>query len=363
MLKIKLHTVQGMGDIEFLDLVYSKLDIIYHSSMLELLEIDSPITAVINMNYLQNNPEHFSKFIQKSNENKLVILDLCETQMKAVELFTMHMREHDSNPWFHLYKAYKNKRISIIGLGDSDPDINFINVEWPQKLTATHDNIAVALNIFDDIYNIKNKPYKFLFLNNRPRLHRLDLINKLQYQDLLTGALWTNISAGIKLPDHYLDIFSSENKSRKIGATTYDYGSWGDGALLPELYTDTYFSIITETYYDTPEIVFSEKIYKALLIGHPFIAVSSHKFYKALKNRGYKTFDHLINESFDDISDSSDRLSAIISSIGELCSQNLDEFLDNARPICKHNQLRFLEELGKLPEKNYNLLMNFFNKI
>ena len=361
--KIKLHTVQDMGDIEFLDLVYNKLDIIYHSSIIELLEIDSPITAVINMTYLQNNVEHISKFILKSDENKLVILNLCETQMSTVNALTIFMKELDSSPWFRLYTAFKNKRISIIGLGDSDPDINFVNVEHSQKLTATHDNIAVALNIFDDIYNIKNKPYKFLFLNNRPRLHRLDLINKLQYQDLLTDALWTNISAGIKLPDHYLDIFSSENKSRKIGATTYDYGSWGEGVLLPELYTDTYFSIITETNYDAPKACFSEKIYKALLIGHPFIAVSSYKFYKALKNRGYKTFDQLINESFDDITDNSDRLSAIVNSINELCLQDLDKFLDNARPICKHNQLRFLEEVGELPEKNYNLLMDFFNKI
>lgn len=363
MLKIKLHTVQDMGDLEFLDLVYSKLDIIYHPSLIELLEINSPITVVLNMNYIENNVEHISKFIQKSDENKLIILNLCETQMSNEYVLTMFMKEHDSNPWFHLYTAYKNKRISIIGLGESDPDINFVNVEYCQQLTATYDNIAVALNTFDDIYNIKNKPYKFLFLNNKPRLHRLDLINKLQYQNLLTDALWTNISAGVKLPDHYPDVFFDEDKSRKIGITTYNYGSWGDGILLPELYTDTYFSVITETNYDTPKTCFSEKIYKALLVGHPFIAVSSYKFYKALKNRGYKTFDHLVDESFDDISDNSDRLSAVVDSINELCSQDLNKFLDNARLICKHNQLRFLEEMGELPERNYNLLMNFFNKI
>lgn len=363
MQKTKLHTIQDMGDLELLDLVYSRLDIICHPSITELLEIDSPITAVVNMNYLQNNLEHISTFIKKSDENKLVLLNLSETQMSNELTMTMFMRAHDSNPWYHIYKSFKNKRISIIGLGDSDPDINFINVEHCQRSTASYDNIAVALNTFDSIYTRKDKPYKFLFLNKTPRLHRSELINKLQNQNLLVNALWSNLSADVTIPKHYSDNVFNETTSRKIGVTTYSYGSWSGGFLLPELYLDTYFSIITETNYDTPKACFSEKIYKALLIGHPFVAVSSYKFYKALKNRGYKTFDHLIDESFDDISDNSNRLSAIVNSITELCSQNLNEFLDNARPICKHNQSRFLEEVGKLPERNYNLLMDFFNKI
>jgi hypothetical protein len=50
--------------------------------------------------------------------------------------------------------------------------------------------------------------------------------------------------------------------------------------LLP--YIDTYFSVVTETIFDYPYTFRTEKIWKPMIMGHPFVAAANRGYYRDL---------------------------------------------------------------------------------
>ena len=86
---------------------------------------------------------------------------------------------------------------------------------------------------------------------------------------------------------------------------------WGEIYLNANPYLDTYFSLVTETVFDYPYSFRTEKIWKPIAIGHPWVAVANPGFYRDMHNLGFKTFGDLVDESFDLIDNSIDRLERI----------------------------------------------------
>ena len=120
---------------------------------------------------------------------------------------------------------------------------------------------------------------------------------------------------------------------------------WGDVYIRADPYIDTYFSLVTETVCDYPYSLRSEKIYKPIAMGHPFVAVANRGFYRDLRNTGFQTYHTLIDESFDLIDNNQDRLDRIACVIQDLCGSDLDEFLVAAQEISKYNQ-QHIKDLG-----------------
>jgi hypothetical protein len=70
---------------------------------------------------------------------------------------------------------------------------------------------------------------------------------------------------------------------------------------------------------------------------------------------GFKTFENLIDESFDNIQDPHKRLIRIGQVITDLCRSNLPAFLSAAESVCKYNQQRVhnyrAEVMSALPDR------------
>ena len=98
-------------------------------------------------------------------------------------------------------------------------------------------------------------------------------------------------------------------------------------------------------------------------MGHLFIVVTNSKFYKNLHDRGFKTFGHLIDESFDDIENNDDRLAATVNSIKSLCSSDLDSFLAEAKDICEYNRQHLLELAGTYKLRIAKPMTEFLHRI
>ena len=64
-------------------------------------------------------------------------------------------------------------------------------------------------------------------------------------------------------------------------------------------YKRTFISIVTETISSNDTLFLSEKIFKPIIVGHPFIVYGNPNTLKYLKEIGYKTFDKWIDESYD----------------------------------------------------------------
>lgn len=129
--------------------------------------------------------------------------------------------------------------------------------------------------------------------------------------------------------------------------------TWGDAIVNPKCYTDTHFSLVTETIYDYPYTFRTEKIWKPILMAHPFIVASCTGYYAELRAAGFRTFSHLIDERFDTVDDPGRRAEMIVDTVRDICYNGAGEFARAAADVCKYNQQHLREhnrsERAQLP--------------
>jgi len=285
-----------------------------------------------------------------------------------------------------------NGSLPIISGGDIDtgwrnmPYDSFVN----GVLRMAENNVATQR--FNEIFEKKDKPYKFLFLNGRLRTHRKWMLESMRQRGLLDVSLYTCLETGTSghggvtlmqgeedlmfrqeplkyLPAEYeVDLYT-----KNIGLHNTDDGKyakyklfnneWGEVYIKPEPYIDTYFSLITETVFHTPYSFRTEKIWKAILMGHPWICVANPGFYRDMHNLGFKTFGSLIDESFDAIGNPQDRLTRIADSVQELCRSDLPSFLDATKSICKYNQYHLRQYQKQIMDELPDRFLNFIKSV
>lgn len=256
------------------------------------------------------------------------------------------------------------------------------------RVLAYQENLE-QMSRMQEIFHRTHKPYQFLFLNGRTRPHRKFLWHRLREQGLLDRALWTMMegrgsgTAVLQLPRAGRDIMADitpiqvlpaeyevaryrqpapvlpRNDTDYIKFDVFD-NQWGEIYLEIAPYRDTYFSLVTETVLEYPWSFFTEKIAKPLAIGHPWIAATNRGFYRDLRDLGFRTFDHVIDESFDEIDHDQSRMERIVEVIQDLENQSMVEFLSACEDVCKYNQqhLRALveQENRTFPERFFNFI-------
>jgi hypothetical protein len=207
------------------------------------------------------------------------------------------------------------------------------------------------------VYHKKNKPYDFLFLNGRLRPHRKYIIDQLRQQKLLDRALWTNLGDSVEM-SWTSTLLTNSNEPVKLLPEQYEISraipnmielptgfvkhhlfgnTWGDAIVNPQAYLDTCFSLVTETIFDYPYTFRTEKIWKPMIMCHPFVVAANAGYYRDLKNAGFRTFGHLINESFDTIDNAKDRADAVVAAVKDICYNGASGFLTAAQEVCKYN--------------------------
>ena len=206
---------------------------------------------------------------------------------------------------------------------------------------------------------------KFLCLNRRWRLHRPTLVSLLKIRGLLElghvslaeceGYNWGTTFDSMLEANKDTEIYNSlvnhralltEIPDMYLDTTTQEFN-------LPLLdkkqlvyYNETYFSVIPETlFYKNDEgVFFTEKVFKSIIVEHPFIIVSRPKFLSSMKELGYKTFSAFINENYDDEYDDGKRMMMVVDEIERLCKlsgSELQDFIEGCREICAFNKTHF----------------------
>lgn len=263
--------------------------------------------------------------------------------------------------------GFRGADVKLIGGGDMPPDWDYIRYDKFLPEILDYEENSLAAQSTPDIYHKTHKPYKFLCLNGRGRPHRAELIRKLENESLLEHSLWTNLDAlngCVKtLPPEY------EVPRYKNNATTDNYikfelfnNEWGEIYLHPAPYIDTYFSLVSETVFDVAYSFRTEKIWKPIAMGHPWIAVANTGFYRDLRNLGFQTYSHVIDESFDLIENGQDRLDRIVDIVQDLCSQDLAAFLAECYNVSKYNQQHHREMATQVRQEFPNRFFQFINE-
>jgi hypothetical protein len=280
-------------------------------------------------------------------------------------------------------------KILLISGGEQQADYPYIQHDHFLIEILKYEENLKEMQRTNEIFQTLNKPYKFLFLNGRARPHRKYLYERFKMLGLLEQSLWTmldsrpTISRSFVLPNNGINQMATNSELRWLPAK-YEVGqyqnatinpgpvnrtfvknelfdnTWGEIYLQAEPYRDTYFSLVTETVVEQPWPFRTEKIAKPLMIGHPFIVATGPGYYQDLHRLGFKTFGHVIDESFDSIQNHQDRMDRIVDIVQDLCQQNLDSFLEECYTVCKYNQ-QHLQELSprlqaEFPEKFFNLI-------
>ena len=305
-----------------------------------------------------------------------------------------------------LINLVEEGQILLIGGGDMDPD------KWPYmsyeyflpKIFDFDENVAAG-GCINEYFSITDKPYKFLFLNGRMRSHRKYLLERFQANRLLDQCLWTNLDTDLRLvttlPQQRWQNFNDINVIKlqfeqagidvmerpiglhflpkeyetpafrnnidhlpSTGTVKFDLfnNTWGDAVTDGAAYRDTYFSLVTETVFNYPYSFRTEKIWKPVAVGHPWIAVANQGFYRDMHSLGFRTFDHVVDESFDAIDNSQDRIERVAEVVEDLCQQDLASFYKECYNVCKYNQELYTEMRHQVPRELPDQFHQFIDK-
>lgn len=257
----------------------------------------------------------------------------------------------------------RDGRIGLLTSGDLESGWRYCRTDcYFSNIVEYTENKAAQLQSALDYKS--HRPYEFLFLNGRLRPHRKYLIDHLRAQGLLSNALWTNLSSQVEMaftsaldtglteplrllpPEYEIDRAVPQLTTvPESGFVKHELfgNTWGDAIVNPRCYTDTWFSLVTETIFDYPHTFRTEKIYKPLLMAHPFVVAANQGYLKDLRAAGFRTFDTLIDESYDRISSPTARIERIIDTVRDITQSGAAEFWKASRDICKYNQQHLVE--------------------
>lgn len=103
------------------------------------------------------------------------------------------------------------------------------------------------------------------------------------------------------------------------------------------VYQQTAYSVITETNAQHNYIFFTEKTARVMACRRLFIALSSYRYLHYLRESGFKTFGHIINESYDLEVDDVRRWRMAFEQMQQLAKMDQDWVLEQIQPVVEHN--------------------------
>jgi hypothetical protein len=368
---IKSNFVNKVFVIPELDLIqYNEKQYIQHC-------YNNPKTSII---------EHFNYLTQYSegikNNNVELVFDILTGGMSSEYFIDL----------FELIKhfAFDPKKITIIVNTKVEYDIlqdMVIEHQLPLTILAINRNELILIN---DFFSYKRSK-RFLFLCRRWTPERFFIFLDLHKRKILDNCLYSFTFETNPYTDHrpvksIEELFSDfvshfkndDNKGYVESIVEYwninkkeitengpnwfgkDLKLQHDSEVSSKFY-DTYMSLCVETVLTHPSPHFqpSEKIYKSCFFRHPFIVYSTHDFLKGWNKSGYKSFENIFNESYDNEANIINRIRMIndeVENINNLTHYRFMNKMYECQKIVNHNQ-NLLTEKFEGPTKK-NLVLN-----
>ena len=147
---------------------------------------------------------------------------------------------------------------------------------------------------------------------------------------------------------HYTDhIFKNPNFKSEVNIgvfPTTSASTISSADFNIEDYANTKFEIVLETLFDDSRIQLTEKIFRPIACGHPFLLASTPGSLEYLRSYGFKTFDGIVNESYDDEPDPIKRLTLIVNAMKTITNWSVEEQATNwnkIKKITEYNKQHF----------------------
>ena len=295
-----------------------------------------------------------------------------------------NLYEGNVTPMIHvIYQAIKNTAIKPHQIhyfsGALDCDVTLDEYCQEHNITekinvygcnAWEYNSKKNTEITEIEFKIKPKQKTFLCFNRVSRYHRFVLAMLFLERGLLKNAFYSFFPEYTHSGGHNIKSFLNNMRSHlsadlhslvhraylmnvalfplKLNIEASENINWittKDATLFEE----SQFSLVTETYFfklrqyntvDEQTTFFTEKIFKPILMKHPFIIASRPHALAWLRKMKYKTFHPFIDESYDAIENDEERILAIIKEVerlNEFTPEQWEEWQKQVKSIVEYN--------------------------
>lgn len=228
----------------------------------------------------------------------------------------------------------------------------------------------------------------FLSFNGNRRVHRAGFLSELMTRNLMDhGYISYNVYNGLNFIYDDIDsriVDSDANPvyiERKRKAINWlnnnnlllDQNKTGletdDRNYDSYYFYNTYFSVVTETFSpwentnypkESDILWFTEKTWKPIAIGHPFMLLGSIGTMKYLRSEGYQTYDMLFDEAYDKEINLIKRINMIadnIQRIVDMPKNEIDSIIKDIKPILNSNKELFYNKTHS------DLISNLFKEM
>lgn len=181
-------------------------------------------------------------------------------------------------------------------------------------------------------FDHSTKKFDFLYLNKMERPHREKLFDSMQKANILNNSLVSHWQRNIHLAVEYeLPWLNGELYPR--------YGR--DRDIFEKPYNESVFNLVSET--SDTETFFTEKIWKPIVAGQPFVVHGAKHYLKNLKDMGFMTFGDHFDENYDEVESNEKRVHKIVELCNSLIKIDPIEFYEATRYIREHNTKHFFD--------------------
>lgn len=238
-------------------------------------------------------------------------------------------------------RRYRSDKIKYFTCGFVNGVSSDLWMDWfinTQSFYQQHDTLT-QLTPFD----IKEKIFDILL--GAARLHRDFIYNNvvtagIDKLSILTYYKFTNV----ELSKNINFILEPETKlinpiTHSIGKVRYHNSEMSISTIVPiSIYNQTAYSIVAETNFANDYSFYTEKIVKPILAERLFIVFSGQHYLRNLRSLGFKTFDGIIDETYDTIEDSTTRFEQAYKQMEYLITLPQADVLAQIREIVEHNK-------------------------
>jgi hypothetical protein len=194
----------------------------------------------------------------------------------------------------------------------------------------------------------------FTVLNRLHKSWRATIIADLQCNGVLDNSYWSYCETGSLDSDNPIEVDSVVGlritteqflNHAPYESDTLDQAQRNNHAILePKYHTDSYCNIVMETHFDADQsggTFLTEKTFKPIKHGQMFFVAGPAGSLAALRELGYHTFDSVLDNTYDQIENNTERWLKLRDAIKQVQSHLADRFAA-VKPDLEHNQRLFL---------------------
>jgi hypothetical protein len=195
--------------------------------------------------------------------------------------------------------------------------------------------------VLDQLSPHRPKAKSFDILLGQRRPHRdfvYDYVNTYKLTDSVIMSYTKDHSLPLSEQGFITDI-DIKNIKHTVATVNYQGYPMSLSQVVPiDIYNQTAYTLVTETNASNDYNFYTEKIVKPILAERLFLVIAGRHYLKNLRSMGFKTFDNILDESYDDVADDQERFNLVCEQMLRLMRIPQSVILDRIKTIVKHNR-------------------------